>query len=299
MRSFQFKQPHTLDEALHELKTSGSDAWPIAGGQSLLLQMKERAVSPRVLVSLSALEELHGWGLDAETLVIGATTTYRELDSAPPPGAYQALAPVARDIADIPVRTMATIGGAICQADPRFDMPVVSVALEAEFTMRSSRGHRRVPAEEFFTDAAATVAEPDELLTSIALPPAHQAFRWSFRKFRIRSMDAAQISVCTACRRTESDVVSQPVVVVGGCLDRPRRIPTIEAAMNGEALTQDLMAEVADQMTSQLTPTVSGWPFLERHYLARTGGMLIARALHDMSNSPNTEHPQGAHDGSN
>lgn len=299
MRRFEFKQPHSLDEALRELEIYAGDARPIAGGQSLLLQMKDRAQCPRILVSLSELEELHGKKMDGETYVIGPTTTYRELDSAAPAGPYRALGSVASNIADIPVRTMATIGGAICQADPRFDMPVVQVTLNAELTLRSSRGERRVSAEEFFLGTAATAAEPDELLTSIALPPANRDFRWSFRKFRMRSMDAAQVSVGTAYRSDECGVIREPVVVVGGCVDKPRRMADIEATMQGEALTEELAAEVAAQMTSQLKPTVSGWPFLEKDYLARTGGVLIARALRDMSNTPDTERLQGAGVGTN
>ena len=49
------------------------------------------------------------------------------------------------------------------------------LALGGELEVTSTRGVRRVPADEFFTGTWTTVLEPDELLTAIVVPDAPAA----------------------------------------------------------------------------------------------------------------------------
>ena len=147
MRSFQFFRANTLDECLGLLEPLGVQA--LAGGQSLLLEMKERREAPRALVSIGGLGELRRTGPNNDgELEIGGLTTYRALSEAQLGTDYTQLGDLVRDIADTPVRTMATVGGALCQADRRFDVPVIAVALDAAIELASCAGTRRVAAED-------------------------------------------------------------------------------------------------------------------------------------------------------
>src|SRR5690349_6245774 len=74
-------QPRSVGEAVALLAGGDPQVRPIAGGTSLLLQLKSREVRPRRLVSLHGLRaELSAiQGLDAE-VSIGAIATHTEIE---------------------------------------------------------------------------------------------------------------------------------------------------------------------------------------------------------------------------
>jgi len=61
LRTFEYKAPETIDEAISMLKEAGGSARPLAGGTDLVVQMKERATRfpyPATIVSLDRISEL-------------------------------------------------------------------------------------------------------------------------------------------------------------------------------------------------------------------------------------------------
>ena len=135
MKGFTFLAPKGLDEAVALLDRHGPEAQAIAGGQSLLLAMKERLATPSVLVSLNAVPGLKDWQYDDEgRLDIGAGTTYASLARSSVHVLHRETAAVAGNLGDRPVRTMGTIGGALCQAEARFDMPALAMGVDASTT---------------------------------------------------------------------------------------------------------------------------------------------------------------------
>ena len=77
---------------------------------------------------------------------------------------------------------MGTIGGNLAGGDPLTDPGASLIALDAEVTLSSSKGQRRLPLDEFFIDYYQTAIEPGELLTEIHVPPPQRP-GWSHIKF--------------------------------------------------------------------------------------------------------------------
>ena len=53
-------RPKSMDEALRHRAEHGKDALPIAGGQSLLVMLRNKLIDPKVLLDLESLGELRG-----------------------------------------------------------------------------------------------------------------------------------------------------------------------------------------------------------------------------------------------
>lgn len=159
--------PRTLEEAAGLLAADGS-AKVIAGGTDLVVQIAGGVFAPRTLVDLSRLEALRGIESTSAGVWIGALTTIARIASSPLLPAC--LAQGARSIGAPPVRTLATIGGNVCNASPCGDTLAPLVALDARFTLVSARGRRQVAAEAFFTGPKTTVLAADEILAGILLP---------------------------------------------------------------------------------------------------------------------------------
>jgi carbon-monoxide dehydrogenase medium subunit len=176
LREVEYARPATVEEAIAVLATYDG-ARPLAGGQTLVNVMKARAASPDVLVDLADLDELRTIGFSSDGLLeIGAMVTYSQLmGSSEVDVARPILAEVAATIADVQVRNRGTVGGNVCVSDPTNHFPVLLVALDATFTIRSQDGERTVSADEFFLGVYMTAVGEGELLTKVNVPPSSGA----------------------------------------------------------------------------------------------------------------------------
>ena len=170
LREVEYARPATVEEAVR-LLSEHDGARPLAGGQTLVNVMKQRAAAPDVLVDLAELEELRTIAVAGDTLELGAMATLAAIvDSSEVDVARPILAEVARTVADVQVRNRGTIGGNVCVNDPTNHLPPLLVALGASMTVRGSGGERTVPAEEFFVGVYVTAVGEGELLTRISVP---------------------------------------------------------------------------------------------------------------------------------
>ena len=219
MKAFTYLTPHGAEEAVGLLRHHGPDARVIAGGQSLLLAMKERSARPPVLISLAGVSELSGIRTDGDELVVGATTTYAQLSRADLRGWHAEIAAIAGNLADRPVRTMGTIGGALCAADPRFDMLTLVTGVGARLEVLSFDGGRVVDPTEFL--AGDGRLEPGEILTAVRFPAVATFDAVVFEKFRLRTFDAALASVLGAVRTDGEGRLTELRLTVGAATPVP------------------------------------------------------------------------------
>jgi len=170
LREVSYARPGTVDEAI-ALLAEHDGARALAGGQTLLNVMKQRAASPDVLVDLGRLDELRTISVSGAALEIGAMTTLTSLiRSSEVDVTRPILAEVAATVADVQVRNRGTLGGNICVNDPTNHFPPLLVALDATMTVAGVDGERTVPAEEFFVGVFETTVREGELLTKITVP---------------------------------------------------------------------------------------------------------------------------------
>lgn len=176
LREVEYARPATVEEAISLLATYDG-ARPLAGGQTLVNVMKQRAAAPDVLVDLADLDELRTIGFSADGMLeIGAMVTCSQLmGSSEVEVSRSILAEVAGTIADVQVRNRGTIGGNVCVSDPTNHFPPLLVALGATFTIRGQAGERTIPAEEFFIGVYMTAVAEGELLTKVNVPPSSGA----------------------------------------------------------------------------------------------------------------------------
>jgi len=116
MQAFEYAAPETVKGALDLLSSSAGETDVLAGGTDLLSLMKERIHTPKRLVSLRNLADLHGIGSSGDGLRIGASVTIDELLTNPQVRSqYASLAQAADGIGGGQMRSMGTVGGELCQ----------------------------------------------------------------------------------------------------------------------------------------------------------------------------------------
>ncbi len=116
MQAFEYAAPDTVKGALDLLSSTAGETDILAGGTDLLSLMKERIHTPKRLVGLRNLADLHGISSSGDGLRIGALVTIDELLANPQVrGQYASLAQAADGIGGGQMRSMGTVGGELCQ----------------------------------------------------------------------------------------------------------------------------------------------------------------------------------------
>jgi xanthine dehydrogenase YagS FAD-binding subunit len=116
MPAFELVQPTSVDDAMALLDQHGTDAWVFAGGLDSLDWFKDRVKTPKVVVSLSAVDELKQIRSNQDGLEIGAMATLIDVINHPEvKSGYPILADAARAAASPQIRNQGTIGGNVAQ----------------------------------------------------------------------------------------------------------------------------------------------------------------------------------------
>jgi carbon-monoxide dehydrogenase medium subunit len=280
---FDYHRPDTLDEALALLAELGSDAKPLAGGQSLVPAMNFRLARPGVVVDLNRLDALaYIDEAPGGELRIGAMTRQRAAErSRAVANRTPLLCEAMPWVAHPQIRNRGTVGGSLAHADPAAELPAVMVALDAHCVLQSRRGSRTVPAQEFFTGLLSTALTPDELLTEIRIAPRPAGTGAAFTEVARRHGDFALVGVavelrldergnCRSARLTLLSVGEGPVLASGAMAVLAGNPPT--AARIAEA------ARVAGETDIDPPSDIHATAAYRRHLASVLVGRALTRA---------------------
>ena len=138
-----------------------------------------------------------------------------------------------------------------CIAAHPSDMCVALTALDATIHVEGTHGERSIPLDAFYhlpgdTPHIETVLQPDELITSVQMPPLGFATHSVYRKVRDRSSYAfALVSVAAAIAITDGKITAVRLAL-GGVAAKPWRAHVAERALLGNAATPETFRRAAE-----------------------------------------------------
>lgn len=279
MKNFDYLEPTSVAEACALLKRHGSEAKVFAGGAHMTILMKQGLYQPKVLVNIKKIPELRGIKFDAaEGLIIGALVTHRELEtSAPVMEKLPVLCEAEREVANIRVRNMGTVGGNLASGEPLTDLAQIFIALDGQLKITGPSGQRTIPVEELFLDFYTTSLAEDEIITQVVLPllPPRSGIEYiRFSSSSVVDKPAAGVAV----RLTLDNEMVQVARSVLGCVgSTPVRARKAEAMLIGAKVTPELAGEVGKLASQECSPTsdLRGSEWYKRAIV----GTLVKRAL--------------------
>ncbi|HEY7559895.1 MAG TPA: xanthine dehydrogenase family protein subunit M [Candidatus Binatia bacterium] len=273
-------RPHSMDEALNQREQHGRDALPIAGGQSLLVMLRNKLIDPKVLLDLELLGELRGVQRQPQALSIGAMTTFFDLLSSPEvQSALPIVAAAASKVGSTAIRNLGTLGGNLCHNEPGADMPPALLALDASVELRSLKGSRKVPLTKFFRGYFETVVEPDEILSRVEISTLPQNARGAYIKHAISPEDLAIAGVAVVLIPGDKNVnsVRELRIGLGGVASIPFRATKAEEAVNGKVLNDEAIQAAAEIAASEAEPMSD--PHASADYRRKMVKVLVRRAI--------------------
>ena len=259
MRNFDYLEPTTVAEACALLKRHGSEAKVFAGGAHLTILMKQGLYQPKALVNIKKIPELRGIKFDAnEGLTIGALVTHHEVEtSALVKEKFPVLCEAEREVANIRVRNMGTVGGNLASGEPLTDLAQIFISLDGRAKIAGPGGHRIMLVEELFVDFYQTSLAEDEILTHVLLPllPPHSGIEYiRFSSSSVVDKPSAGVSVRISLESGEP--LCRIVRIVLGCVGpTPVRARKGEALLTGKKLTSELADEAARMASQECSPT--------------------------------------------
>lgn len=254
---FEYFAPKTVEKALSLLSQYKEEAKIIAGGQSMLIIMKQGLLTPEYLMDIKGISALDYIKYDeGKGLRIGALTIHRAIEKSPViQKHFGVLSEMERNLATIQTRNWGTIGGNLCHGDPAGDPAPVLIALNAKLKLASLGRERIIEAEEFSKDYLEVALEPDEMLTEIQvpIPPPHTGA--ACEKLMVMKGDMGIIGAAVSITLSGRDGVCKDArIALSDCASTPLRAKEAEKVLIGKVINDALLAEAGQVASAEANP---------------------------------------------
>ena len=278
----KFLEPTDFSEATSLLDQYAEEAKVIAGGTSVVMMLQQKLIAPSVLISLGRVSNFDFIRHEKDGLHIGALTKLRDLELSEVVKKFcPALAHTFSVVANIRVRNQATIGGNLSAADYAADPPAMLTALDARAQVQGPNERREIPLSEFFLGFYTTALEPNEILAEVIIPALPASARAAYHKYTSISAEGRPCVAVGAFADFDPDGKCLDLrIAVGAAVETPQRLMEAEAMAHGHALTDELIAAIAEQYAQALDPLtdVRGSAWYRREMIR----VFVKRALQEV-----------------
>ena len=282
-RRFEYLRPGSVAEAVALGQEHGDGAVFWAGGTDLVLQWKAGVRNPTHCVDLTGLANLRYIRNEADQLRIGALTTLSELalaDQSDP--RLEALACTARMMCTVQTRTIATVGGNLCNASPAADLIPPLVSMGAEIKVEGPGGERTFPILDLMTGPGKTSLGANELLVEIAIPRDGRPNASAYRRIDRTVVDIALVSASSSMTIDADRTIRSIRIALGAVAPTVITSPPAEDMLMGKSLSDldDALLRSVGEVAS-----ASGTPISDVRasaaYRTAMVKVLVARTLDD------------------
>ncbi len=226
----------------------------IAGGTDLMLEVTQRYEAKPQLIDVTRVEELQLISEGEEQLVIGAAVSYSRLEEFFS-GRSTPFVSLLHRLGSRQIRNSGTLGGNLANGSPIADTPPILIAWDAQIETVNTKGESRLTAvSDFYRGYRDTTLSGDEYIARIHIPLASIESFHRFYKSSKRLED--DISSVMGAFRFEgsTDRITMARIAFGGMAATPVRLKAIEDSLTSSDLSKDLIAQVVDALSDEMTP---------------------------------------------
>ena len=257
MKDFEYFAPKTIKESISLLSQYKGEAKIIAGGQSMLVIMRQGLFAPEYVIDIKGISALDYMTFDEkEGLKMGALTTHRVIEKSPIIlEHFKVLSEMERNLATIQTRNWGTIGGNLCHGDPAGDPAPVLIALNAKVKLKGLSGERILAMEGFSRDILEVNLGPDEMLVEIQVPAPIPHTGVAHEKLMVMQGDAGIVGAAVSITLTPGDCVCEDArIVISNAASVPLRAREAEKRLVGRVINDHLLAEAGEAASAEADP---------------------------------------------
>lgn len=232
--------PKTIGEATNFL-SSHPDAIIVNGSTDVGLRVSKKFEMLLKILDLSGIEELRSWSSENGGIRLGGGMTITDLlGSGKYPTPHPTLRRLGQYFGSHQIRNLATLAGNISTASPVGDTIPLLMALCADVVVQSKNGRRTIPIEKFITGYRMTARRPDEMITSVYIPPVDRTERVFWYKIsRRQDVDISAVSGAFRIKLDDALCVQKIILAFGGMDERARRATSAERVLEGKKWSEE------------------------------------------------------------
>jgi CO/xanthine dehydrogenase FAD-binding subunit len=253
--AYDLRVPSSLSETLALLAREPGTWQLMAGGTDLMVLLEAGKLSHKRFLSVAKLDDLRGIEATGEFVIVGALTTYTEIQNHPLlQSEFPLLCLAARETGSIATQNRGTLGGNIVNASPAADSPPALLVYDAEVELVSERGARWAPYQGFHTGYKKMQIAPDELLRAIRLPRRAKSWRQYYRKVGTRRAQAISKVCFAGAALVENGVIRDIRIALGSVAPVVMRAVKTENALRGASVTPAAIAPARETLAREIAP---------------------------------------------
>ena len=288
VNQFKYISPKTKEETLRILKEERINGHIVAGCSNVLPDIKDKNLTPKILIDITAIEELRGIDKKKDKICIRPLTTIAELaNSELILKESKVLIQAAEQFADPLVRNSATIGGNLVNASPAADMAVPLLTLDALIKIESVGQKREVKLKNFFLEPGKTVLQDDEMIVGIEFEQSDINKNGYFIKLGQRKAMAIAIASIAVNLEVRQNKITRIRVAVGSVAPMPIRLTVVEEFLKSKEINNGLLEEAIKKLSEEINP-ISDIRASEE-YRRYVSGILFKRAFNELTQFRRTD----------
>src|SRR5712691_10526102 len=246
---YRLVSPGNLQAVLSLMAAEPAQWLLVAGGTDVMVLYSAGKLANRKLINIWNIQELRQIEVFAESMRIGAACTYTALrEHEVVAREFPLLATAASWTGGIANQNRGTLGGNIANASPAADSLPALLVYDAELTLISVRGERRVAYRNFHTGYKQTALAADELIRDISLPRQFSGYVSHARKAGARNAQAISKVCLAALGQIANGTIQDVRLAMGSIAPVPLRLNDTERLLNGKhiepALTETVKKSV-------------------------------------------------------
>ena len=252
---FRLVSPGDLQVVLSLLASEPTEWLPIAGGTDLMVLYSAGKLPNRKLVNIWNIPELRQIEVFPDTIRIGAACTYTALRGHDVVSReFPLLAAAASWTGGIANQNRGTLGGNIANASPAADSLPALLVYDAEVTLISARGARRVAYRNFHSGYKQTALAADELIRDISLPRRFSGYVSHARKVGARNAQAISKVCLAALGIIANGTIRDVRLALGSVAPIPLRLNETERSLTGKKIEPSLIGAVRQSVVGEIRP---------------------------------------------
>jgi CO/xanthine dehydrogenase FAD-binding subunit len=252
---YRLVSPGNLQSALSLLSREPAQWLPIAGGTDVMVLYSAGKLPNQKLIDIWNIPELRQIEVSSDAIRIGAACTYTALRQHEILSReFPLLATAASWTGGIANQNRGTLGGNIANASPAADSLPALLVYDAELTLISVRGERRVAYRSFHTGYKQTVLAADELIRDISLPRRFSGYISHARKVGARNAQAISKVCLAALGQMAGGTIRDIRLAMGSVAPVPLRLSETERILIGKRIAPSLIDAARKSVAKEIRP---------------------------------------------
>ncbi len=279
---YRLVSPDNLEAVLSLLAGEPARWLPIAGGTDVMVLYSAGKLPNRNLINIWNIPELRQIEVFPDRIRIGAACTYTALRSDDIVSReFPLLALAASWTGGIANQNRGTLGGNIANASPAADSLPALLVYDAELTLISVRGERRLAYRNFHTGYKQTALAADELIRDISMPRRFAGYVSHARKVGARNAQAISKVCFAALGQISGGMIRDLRLAMGSVAPVPLSLNETERVLTGKKIDSSLIETARKSAVKEIQP-IDDIRSTAR-YRAAVAGNLVAEFLEKLA----------------